>query len=84
MENAKEANKKTTINEKGEKQEDEMEAMQQMSKNMNFMLPFMSITIAFIAPLGLALYWLVSNVLMIIERIVLNKISNKKEEIQNA
>ena len=72
------------VNEKGENQEDEMEAMQQMSKNMTFMLPFMSVTIAFIAPLGLALYWLVSNVLMIIERIVLNKMNDKKEETQNA
>ena len=49
------------------------------------MIPIMSITIAFIAPLGLALYWLVSNIAMIIERIIINKISeNKKEEEENA
>lgn len=84
MDKAKDENKKVIVNEKGENQEDEMEAMQQMSKNMTFMLPFMSVTIAFIAPLGLALYWLVSNVLMIIERIVLNKMNDKKEETQNA
>ncbi|MDO5557227.1 MAG: membrane protein insertase YidC [Clostridia bacterium] len=51
----------------------EEEAMQQMSKNMSFMMPLMSITIAVIAPLGLALYWLVSNILMIIERLFINK-----------
>ncbi len=84
MNAAKEENKKQVVNENGEKQEDEMEAMQQMSKNMSFMLPFMSVTIAFIAPLGLALYWLVSNILMIIERLVLDKINDKKEETENA
>ena len=38
------------------------------------MMPIMSISIAFIAPLGLALYWLVSNILMIAERLVLDKL----------
>lgn len=67
------------------KSEEAMEAMQDMTKSMNYMIPIMSITIAFIAPLGLALYWLVSNIAMIIERIIINKISeNKKEEEENA
>ena len=42
----------------------------------------MSVTIAIIAPLGLALYWLMNNVLMIIERLVLNKYLNKEEEAE--
>ena len=66
--------------ESGEQQEDNM---QQMSKSMSYMMPIMSISIAAIAPLGLALYWLISNVLMIIERIVINKIINSKEDNEN-
>ena len=48
--------------------------MQEMSNSMTYMIPIMSISIAFVAPLGLALYWLMSNILMIAERLVLNKI----------
>lgn len=50
-------------------------AMQtQTNKMMSWMMPIMSISIAFIAPLGLALYWLINNILMIIERLVLDRI----------
>ena len=42
------------------------------------MMPIMAVSIAFVAPLGLALYWFISNVLMIIERILLNKIIDYK------
>lgn len=52
----------------------EMDAVMQTNKMMSWMMPIMSISIAFIAPLGLALYWLVNNILMIVERLVLNKI----------
>ena len=41
---------------------------------MSWMMPIMSISIEFVAPLGLALYWLVSNILMIAERLILDKI----------
>ena len=51
-----------------------------MNKNMMIMMPIMSVIISFIAPLGLALYWLVNNVLMIIERVVITKFLDKKEE----
>ena len=64
------------------KQEEALESMQEMTKTMNYMMPIMAISIAFIAPLGLALYWLVSNSLMIIERIAINKFM-KEEESQN-
>ena len=40
---------------------DELETMQAMNKNMTYMMPIMSVFIAFIAPLGLALYWFISN-----------------------
>lgn len=56
------------------------ESMQQMTNSMSYIVPIMSISIAFIAPLGLALYWLISNVLMIIERLILNKVFKDKEE----
>ena len=58
-----EANDKDNIKE--EKQPDEMEMMQQMNNNMSYMMPIMSVLIAIIAPLGLALYWFISNVLML-------------------
>lgn len=58
----------------------EMEAMQNMSKSMSYMMPIMSVSIAIVAPLGLALYWLVSNVLMIIERLIIKKFMDSKEE----
>lgn len=84
-ENNEISEEKALIAEEEAKSEEAMEAMQDMTKSMNYMIPIMSITIAFIAPLGLALYWLVSNIAMIIERIIINKISeNKKEEEENA
>ena len=67
------------------KESDEMlESMQQMNNSMLYMMPIMSISIAVIAPLGLALYWLVSNILMIIERLIINKFIGSKEEEENA
>ena len=51
----------------------------QTSKTMSWLIPIMSISIAFIAPLGLALYWLVNNVLMIVERLLLNKFLKEEE-----
>lgn len=84
-ENNENSEEKALISEEEAKSEEAMEAMQDMTKSMNYMIPIMSITIAFIAPLGLALYWLVSNLAMIIERIIINKVSeNKKEEEKDA
>ena len=71
--NAKEGEEKTAENEA-------MESMQAMNNSMTYMVPIMSISIAFIAPLGLALYWLISNVLIIVERMVINKIFEEKDE----
>jgi YidC/Oxa1 family membrane protein insertase len=72
-------NNKNTNEEKSE----ELESMEQMNKTMSYMIPIMSISIAFIAPLGLALYWLVSNVLMIFERLLINKFMNSEEVEEN-
>lgn len=62
------------IEEEAEKDENEVDAVMQTNKMMSWMMPLMSVSIAFVAPLGLALYWLVSNIIMIIERIILDKI----------
>ena len=59
---------------KNDEEENPMESMQQMSKSMTYMFPIMSIPIVVLAPLGLSLYWLISNIFMIIERLVVNKI----------
>ncbi len=71
---------KNEIENKEKKQDDEIDAMEEMNKNMSLMMPIMSVSIALIAPLGLALYWLVSNILMIAERIVINKFFKKDDE----
>ena len=57
-----------------EEENDEMDAVMQTNKMMSWMMPIMSISIAFVAPLGLALYWLMSNILMIAERLILDKV----------
>lgn len=72
----KEENTETKEN----KENTELDAMESMNKNMMIMMPIMSVIISFMAPLGLALYWLVNNVLMIIERVVITKFLDKKEE----
>ena len=73
----KEKNKAAVIDaDTGEevKEENEMDSLMQTNKMMSWMMPIMSISIAFVAPLGLALYWLVNNLLMIAERLILDKV----------
>lgn len=67
-------------NNKSEEKEEEIDPMEQANKSMSLFMPIMSLSIAIIAPLGLALYWLVNNVLMIVERLILNKLFEKEEE----
>ena len=62
----------------------ELEAMEAMNKNMMYMMPLMSVFIAFIAPLGLALYWFISNILIIIEKVIIDTVIKHKEEKENA
>lgn len=66
---------------KEEKKEEasEIEAMQNANKTMGYMMPIMAVSISLVAPLGLGLYWLVNNILMIIERLVLNKFLKEEE-----
>ena len=80
----KKENKEVIEKESKEKEEQSPEDMaKEMNKSMSWFMPIMSISISIIAPLGLALYWLVNNILMIIERLVLNKIMKSEEEGQN-
>ena len=58
----------------------EMDAIMQTNKMMSWFMPLMSLSVAIIAPLGLALYWLTNNILMIIERLILNKVIKSEEE----
>lgn len=62
------------------KPEEEFDPMAQMNKNMNMMFPVMYLAVALIAPLGLALYWLMNSLLMIIEKLALNKLLKDEEE----
>ena len=86
--NSKKNNKNKAItdgkNNEIQNEPSELEAMEAMNKNMMYMLPLMSVFIAFIAPLGLALYWFVSNLLMIIEKLFIDLFMKHKEENENA
>lgn len=64
---------KEEIEKTDKKENEEEDVVADMNKSMTYFMPIMSVSIAIIAPLGLALYWLVSNLLMIIERLVINK-----------
>lgn len=58
----------------------EEDPMAQMNKNMMIMMPVMSVSIAIVVPQGLALYWLMNNILMIGEKLILNKVLKDEEE----
>lgn len=60
-------------NEKVSEKSEMEDAMAQSNKMMSWMMPIMSISISLVAPLGLALYWLVNNILMICERLILDR-----------
>lgn len=81
MQNGKKKEKSDKLTEEGS---NEVDIMAQTNKNMSYMMPILAISISFIAPLGLALYWLTNNVLMIAEKLILNIVFNKKEEEANA
>ena len=64
---------------KVEKKNEEEDAMESMNRSMRYMMPIMTVSIALIAPLGLALYWFVSNLLMILERLFVDKFVKEEE-----
>jgi len=62
------------------KEQTSEEVATQMTKSMTWMMPFMAVSISIIAPLGLALYWLINNILMIIEKLLIEQFVLKEEE----
>jgi len=72
--------KKEDNKEDNKKEPDMPDMNTQMNKSMSWFMPIMSVSISIIAPLGLALYWLVNNILMIAERLILNKFLKSDEE----
>lgn len=58
--------------------------MQATSKVMMFMMPLMSLWIAFSVPAGVGMYWIISNILMLGQTILLNKIYNPVEMAEKA
>jgi len=80
QENKEDENNNKLINEEDKKEIDQAEMTAQMNKSMSWMMPILSVSISLVAPLGLALYWLVNNVIMIGERLILNKVFSKEEE----
>lgn len=65
----------------GKKKEDEQSnPMLQANKQMSFIFPILYLTVTIFAPLGLALYWLVNSILMIIEKIIINAILKEKND----
>ena len=78
---------KPTIDENGKEIEpelDQADLMAQTNRNMSYMMPILAVSISLVAPLGLALYWLANNILMIIERLLLNRFIKDEEEKANA
>lgn len=76
--------KKADEKEEKENKDEEPDMTAQMNKSMTWMMPVLAVTVSLVAPLGLALYWLVNNILMIIERIIIDKFIVPKEEEENA
>ena len=73
--NNKQNKEKKLITDGKEQEEEKYNPMDDANKTMVWMMPIMSVSIAAIAPLGLALYWLI---------LVYNKIFEKEEAEKNA
>lgn len=61
----------------------DVDMMQEMNGQMRIMMPIMTVMIACIAPLGLALYWLVSNLLTLVERLFIKRFFKEEDEEVN-
>ena len=83
-EERKKREQKALIKANGDDDDDEFDTVEAMNKQMMFMMPIMAVSVAAIAPLGLALYWLVNNVTSTIQRVILNKLVKSKEDEENA
>jgi membrane protein insertase, YidC/Oxa1 family, C-terminal domain len=61
-------------------EENEMDKAMQMNNSMMMFMPLLSVYIAFIAPLGLGLYWLMNSLLQVIQQWIMMQISKRKGE----
>lgn len=68
---------------KADEDDDDFDTVEAMNKQMMFMMPIMAVSVALIAPLGLALYWLINNISSTIQRLIINRFVKSKEEENN-
>ena len=80
IEENKEEKSLVKVKKKKEEDDDDIDMSETMSKQMSIMMPIMAVSIALVAPLGLALYWLVNNIIQTLQRIILSKIYKEKED----
>ena len=68
---------------KADDNDDDFDTVEAMNKQMMFMMPIMAVSVALVAPLGLALYWLINNISSTIQRMIINRFVKSKEEENN-
>lgn len=68
---------------KADDEDDDFDTVEAMNKQMMFMMPIMAVSVALVAPLGLALYWLINNISSTIQRMIINRFVKSKEEENN-
>lgn len=68
---------------KADNDDDDFDTVEAMNKQMMFMMPIMAVSVALVAPLGLALYWLINNISSTIQRMIINRFVKSKEEENN-
>lgn len=56
---------------------------QQTMKTMNMIFPVMTAFFAYTMPCGLALYWIVGNIIMLVQQIVVTKVLEKQDVVSN-
>ncbi len=62
--------------------QDENQQNNATMKFMTFLTPYMSYAIAFSVPAGLGLYWIFSNLLMLVQTLVINKVYSPAKYIE--
>lgn len=68
---------------KADDDDDDFDTVEAMNKQMMFMMPIIAVSVALVAPLGLALYWLINNISSTIQRMIINRFVKSKEEENN-
>jgi len=61
-------------------QQQKNDQAEQIQKSMNMFLPIMTGMMAFSLPAGLGIYWIVSNIIQIIQQLAINKFMDKSGE----